>query len=398
MGVAGSLSLIANPGSASRKYALYRGDDTLATLHFEWRRQKIVCTLTTDTDSWIDETDARHLDECALLGLAILRKHKIMADSDIIEKIGIRVVAPGAYFLVDHVVDDDFVSALTAAKERAPLHIVATLEELTTLREEFGSATIVGISDSAYHITKPDYAWNYGISLDIADRFDIKRFGYHGLSVASVVYSLKKAGKLPEKLIVCHLGSGASVTAVHKGKSVDTSMGYSPLEGVIMSTRSGSIDPTAVRALKDIYNLSDADLERHLNADSGLLGLGGSSDIRELLEREAAEDNRARLALSTYVHSVQKTIGQMAAVLDGVDAIVFTGTVGERSGPIRERVISKLHYLSLVLDETANRNCDAASSLTSIHHAGCSPIMVVHAQEADEMARHLGVLSVLPDK
>jgi acetate kinase len=142
-----------------------------------------------------------------------------------------------------------------------------------------------------------------------------------------------------------------------------------------------------------VCGLNDGELEKHLNTESGLLGLGGSSDIRELLEREAAGDTRAQLALSTYIHSVQKTIGQMAGVLDGADAIVFTGTVGERSAPIRGRVIEKLHYLSFVLDETANKNCTVSKAVTDINHAGCSPIWVVAANEADEMARRLHYLS-----
>jgi len=393
MGVAGSFSLIANPGSASRKYALYEGTALRATLHFEWSRGKIICTLARGADSYSEDVDIRHFDQCASLVLATLQKHKVMTSDDVVEKVGVRVVAPGAYFLADRIVDDGFIAELAAAKARAPLHIAATLEEIETLRRQFDAATIVGVSDSAYHITKPDYAWNYGISLEIADRFDIKRFGYHGLSVASAVRQLTKAGKLPEKLIVCHLGSGASVTAVYKGESMDTSMGYSPLEGIIMSTRSGSIDPTATRVLRDVCDLNDGELEKHLNTESGLLGLGGSSDIRELLEREAAGDTRAQLALSTYIHSVQKTIGQMAGVLDGADAIVFTGTVGERSAPIRERVIEKLHYLSFVLDETANKNCTASKVVTDINHAGCSPIWVVAANEAGEMARRLHYLS-----
>lgn len=392
MGVAGSLSLIANPGSASRKYALYSGDEVRATLHFEKSHDKIICTLTAAGSSRAEPVSVERFDQCAFLVLDILRKNSVISSDETVSRVGVRVVAPGAYFLADHVVDDDFIAALTAAKERAPLHIAATLEELGTLRQVFKKAKIVGVSDSAYHITKPDHAWNYGISLEIADRFDIKRFGYHGLSVASAVNYLKNTDKLPEKLIVCHLGSGASVTAVYKGESVDTTMGYSPLEGIVMATRSGSIDPTATRLLKGIHGFDDSDLEEYLNKESGLLGLGGSADIRELLHREERGDNRARLALATYIHSVQKAIGQMAAVLDGADAIVFTGTVGERSAPIRERIVSKLHYLSFVLDGLANQNCHVANSPVSINHVGCSPTWVVPANEAAEILRRLSVL------
>jgi acetate kinase len=298
------------------------------------------------------------------------------------------VVAPGAYFLQDHEIDDGFIQRLEMHEQKAPLHIAATLGELRMLRKEFGSATIVGVSDSNFHITKPDYAWNYGISLDLADQFDIKRFGYHGISSASVVEVLRgKRPPLPSRLIICHLGSGASVTAVHRGKSVDTTMGYSPLEGVIMSTRSGNIDYAAARTIKNICDFTDESLEEYLNTQSGLLGLGGSGDIRELLRREQEGDNQARLALATYVHSVQKAIGQMAAVLGGVDALVFTGTVGERSAPIRSRVAAKLHYLGLVLDEVANGVCDSPAEPTDTSHKSSRPIYVVATREAAEIAR-----------
>lgn len=388
MGVASALILVANPGSASRKYALYQNGHERAGLHFEWENSRIVCTLHQAGKQQKLPVEIANMPDIAGKLVDLLRGNNLLKDGEHIERIGLRIVAPSSYFLEDRIVDDYFVGQLEEVKSRAPIHITATLEELRALRAQFAEVPIAGVSDSAFHISKPDYAWNYGISLEDADRLEIKRFGYHGLSVASVVRELKTAGKLSPKLVVCHLGSGASVSAVHGGKSLDNTMGYSPLEGLVMSTRSGSIDPTAVRVLKDALHLDDHAAEDYLNNHSGLLGLGGSSDIRELLRREENGDNRARLALATYVYNVQKAVGQMTAALGGIDVLVFTGTVGERSEPMRERIVERLHYLDVQLSHQANRKCVAPESLEVISRlAHSKPVIVVPAREAAEIAR-----------
>jgi acetate kinase len=387
--MASTIILVANPGSASRKYALFAGSHERASLHFEWEHGRIVCTLTKGAEQHSVHIELPNLDAASLDAVRIFREQGMLAKGEQISRIGLRIVAPSSYFLLDHEIDDEVMNHLKKAKVRAPLHIAATLHELQLLRSAFPETPIVGVSDSAFHMTKPDFAWNYGISLEDADRFEIKRFGYHGLSVSSVVHSLHKVEKLAHKLIVCHLGSGASVTAVLGGKSIDTTMGYSPLEGVVMSTRSGSIDPQAVRALKDACRLDDEGVEDYLNNHSGLLGLGGSSDIRELLRREHDGDHRAWLALKTYVYSIQKAIGQMSAALGGADAILFTGTVGERSAPIRARIIEQLHYLDFLLDHDANDSCDTTKDYSIISKlAHSKPIFVTPTKEAAEIARH----------
>ena len=388
--MASPLILIANPGSASRKYALYEGEQELASLHFEWRQGQVVCTLSKGPERQELQTDTSNLQAATGQVVEILQSNGVLEAGQQISGIGLRVVAPGAYFLEDHIIDDDFVFRLQAALPRAPLHIAASLQELLLLRQLFSSIPIVGVSDSGFHITKPDYAWNYGIPLEDADSYDVKRFGYHGLSVASVVHTLKAAQKLPPKLIVCHLGSGVSITAVHGGKSLDTTMGYSPLEGVIMATRSGNIDATAVRTLKEIHNLDDAAVEDYLNNHSGLQGLGGSSDVRELLQREANGETRASLALTTYIYSIQKAVGQMAAALGGADALAFAGTIGERSDVIRHRITSRLHYLDFILDQHTNQTCQTPEDLATISRlAHSKPVYVIPAQESAEMGRHV---------
>ena len=390
MGMASPLILIANPGSASRKYALFDGGHERASVHFEWVQGKVVCTLYTGDEHHRVQAHLHDLGSATDQVIDILESHDVLGADEEIGRIGLRIVAPGNYFLEDHLITDDFVERLEETKKRAPLHIAATLEELHMLRKRFEGTPVIGISDSAFHITKPDYAWNYGISLEDADRFAIKRFGYHGISVASVVRQLAETEKLPPKVIVCHLGSGTSITAVHGGKSVDNTMGYSPLEGTVMTTRSGSIDPTAVRALKRAGRMDDDAVERYLNQHSGLLGLGGSSDIRELLQREKNDDHLAGLALATFVFSIQKNIGQMAAVLDGADMLVFTGTVGERSAEIRGRILKRLGFLDFIADESDNEKCTSPNEATRISRlAHSKPIFVVPANESEQMARRV---------
>lgn len=383
-----ALTLISNPGSASRKYALFAGRKLRAQLHFEHVGDRFACTLQQDDERHEIETPVRNLDEAARSVIPVLKDADILKPDQHISRIALRVVAPSGFFLEDRIINDDVVRRLEELAPRAPLHINATLQELKSLREQFEGATIIGISDSAFHVTKPDYAWNYGISLEDADRLDIKRFGYHGLSMASAVQALKAAHKLPPKVVICHIGSGVSITALHNGRSLDTTMGYSPLEGVIMATRSGNIDPTAVRALKDALRLDDVSIETYLNHHGGLLGLGGASDIRELLTREGNDDHRAHLALQTYVYHIQKAVGQMTAALGGIDLLAFTGTVGERSAPIRERIVERFQYLDFYIDKNVNDDCVAPTDLTMISRLAHSrPICVIPTDEASEMAR-----------
>lgn len=384
------LTLVANPGSASRKYSLFDSDQLRASLHVEYDTQHIICTLHTGRKDRLITVSIDELANTAKHIIPIFRENNILDTHETITRIGLRVVAPSGFFLHDHELTQDVLDRLSDLLPRAPLHIQATLHEVTMLRSALGGARIAGISDSAFHATKPDYAWNYGLPLADADRYDIKRFGYHGLSCASAIRALQPSPD--KKLIICHLGSGASVTAVRNAQSVDTTMGYSPLEGLIMSTRSGSLDITAAHALKNALGLDDIQLDTYLNNHSGLLGLGGSDDLRILLQDAARGDHIAELTLQTYVYVIQKAIGQMAAVLDGLDVLVFTGTVGERSAPIRERVMQKLGYLGVKMDEQKNLAGLLGTKPTPIHAAHATPVYIAPTDEAGEIARRTSTL------
>ena len=385
-----SLLLIANPGSASRKYALV--DDKLkevAALHIEQSGSELIATLRTGGDTRQVPLGFADISQSAAHLYGIFNREHLLESPSDVRAIGLRIVAPSNYFLKDRLVDDDVVQHIRDILPLDPIHVSGTLQELEALRSSLPTISVALISDSAFHARKPSYAWNYGINLQDADRFEIKRFGYHGLSVSSAVNELWNRGKLPPKVVVCHLGSGSSVSAVFHGRSIDNTMGYSALEGVIMATRTGSIDYTAAMALKTKLGLDDDQFEHYLDEKGGLLGLSGTSDIREILDREANGDHIAHLALMTLIHSVHKAIGAMVVAMNGADLLVFTGTVGERSANLRRRIVAHLECLDFILDGNRNKSCLNPTEFTSISQAAVSkPIIVIPTDEGVEIARH----------
>lgn len=384
-----SLILISNPGSQSRKYALYRGKDYLASIHFEHEGSRIVYTVETGSKvTGPHKSGLHHLAFAPTKVWEILEQEAGIKNKYDISAVAIRIVAPSTFFQTHRALDGAALKKLKALEKYARLHVHASIQEIELLGGAFPRAQLVGVSDSAFHSAKPEHSSYYAIPAKDAANLDIKRFGYHGLSAESVTSQLKQAKLLPPRLVIAHLGSGLSIMAVKNGKSYDSTMGYSPLEGPIMSTRSGSIDPTAAGALKQGLGLDEDELQDYLNHKSGLLGVSGvSSDVRELLLLEKESHKPAKLALKMYVYRVQQGIGQMAAVLGGIDGLVFTGTVGERSAVVRGRVASGLMYLGLAVDPHANHSAGSLQPVADISPSKHpAKIYVVHANEANQMA------------
>jgi len=229
------LILITNPGSASRKYALYRGKNFLCSLHYEFERGKVICTL-----KRADDTKEKITTELSDLSRTVSHLKKVLDEKGFIsddvklDAILARVVATGDYFTSDHIVDEECLRQLEIAKRRTPLHVPVVANEIEKFVRIFEGTPVLTISDSAFHNDRPKVAKYYAIDMDLADKHEIKKYGAHGLSVGSIVEYMKSVDILPEKMIVCHIGSGSSVTAVFQGKSYDTTMGYTPLEGVMM--------------------------------------------------------------------------------------------------------------------------------------------------------------------
>lgn len=360
------LILTVNSGSESRKYGLYKNAKEIAHLHIEHTSSQITGKLTSQNKPAKDFRFDSFSQATENLVQVLINEHLIDSSEDI-HAVGVRIVAPSAKFLEDKLIDNFVIDTLKDLIAVAPLHLNSVISEISTLQNSLKSSEFYAISDTNFHSQKPDYAWNYSIPLDMADTHDIKKFGYHGISLASCIKALDKITDIPEKLVICHLGGGVSVSAIKNGVSIDTTMGFSPLEGLTMATRSGSIDTLAAIQLAKVNNMNLDELVDLLNHKSGLLGISGtSSDIRELIKREHNEDYRAKLALKVYVTNIQKAIGSMSAVLGGIDSLIFTGTVGIRSFEIRDRIVNGLEYLGLELDEYQNNQTTSPSKPTMV--------------------------------
>lgn len=379
---------VVNPGSASRKYAAFLGLEKIATVHFELVDNLVVGTIQHLKSCYKVQYDDGNLANTTHRILPLLRKYGIMNRDDEVSAIGIRVVAPGKRFTEDHLVTPGIEKELDELHTETPLHIRTALSEIRQLKKRFPKVPIIQISDSRFHKTKPDVAKYYAIDLKLADKYGIERYGFHGISVESVVKKLQQKDMLLSKLVVCHLGSGNSVTAVLNGKSVDNTMGFSPLEGLMMSTRSGSIDVSAAVAIKDVLDLTDIKVEQYLDCQAGLLGVSGSSDdIRQLVVKESRGDVRAKLALDMYAYKVAQAVAQMSVAMDGMSCLAFTGTVGERSSITRERIVKQLGFLNLIINEQLNNKTYEPTEVTNIATSISRPILVVSTDESVEIAK-----------
>jgi acetate kinase len=302
--------------------------------------------------------------------------------------VGHRIVHGGVELRAPVIVDDAIRARLDVTAQLAPLHVPPALAVLDAVRQRT-KLTQVACFDTAFHATLPAAATTYAIPTSWREDFGIRRFGFHGLSCA---WSLRRASSLlargPEslQLVVAHLGAGASVTAVRDGRSADTSMGFTPLEGLVMATRSGTVDPGALLYMQTHGGIGPAAMNDTLERASGTLGLGGSADMREILARAAAGDAQAALTSDVYVHRARALLCGVAASLDRLDAIVFTGGVGENAGEIRNRICTGLGVLGVVTpDGTIPPDGDAVISAPTADVA----ILVIRAREDLEISREV---------
>ena len=298
------------------------------------------------------------------------------------DAIGHRLVHGGLHFREAVRLDEATRKALSDLAEIDPLHTGKALELIDAAIETFPNVPQIAAFDTTFHATIPDAAAVYAIPYEWTRDWGLRRFGFHGLSVAYAVRRSKELlGQVPSRLVVCHLGSGCSVTAVREGRSVDTTMGFTPLEGVMMGTRSGSLDPGLLLYLERQHGKDAAELEEVLNQRSGLLGVSGvSGDLRKVLDAADAGNDRAKLAYGIFVHTLRRAVGAMTGVLGGVDALVFTGGIGEHSARVRKDVATALAFAGLTLDEAKN---DAVSTDAEISTPGSSVRALVIAARED---------------
>ena len=359
--MAGVRVLVANAGSSSLKLSLLDADDE---------------------QLWARELDTpRAVIESAAVADALAA---LPTTPDLV---GHRIVHGGERFRAPARLDSDVMAALRQLTALAPLHQPKSLAAARAVSRALPDVPAVACFDTAFHADLPEEAATYALPAAWRERYGVRRYGFHGFSHS---YAARRAAELSptgSRLVTCHLGAGASLCAVLEGRSVDTTMGFTPLEGLAMATRSGSVDPGLLLWLQQHAGLSVSQMAYALEHESGLLGLSGTSDMREVLARD---DAQARVALRVYLHRLRAGIGAMAAALNGLDALVFTGGVGERSARVRELACEGLSHLGVGID--ASRN-DAVDGDTDVRANGSSvAVLVVRAREDLEIARQTRAL------
>lgn len=315
-----------------------------------------------------------------------------------VEAVGHRVVHSGPRYRNSVRIDREVIGYLLSITDLAPLHMPAALAGIGAVRELLPRAPAVACFDTAFHSRMPAAASTYAIPAEWRERYGLKRYGFHGFSHA---YASRRAGEMLDrplgelKVVTCHLGAGASLAAVRHGRSVDTTMGFTPLEGLVMATRSGTVDPGLLLYLQRHAGLTESELTDGLDRRGGLLGLAGTPDMREIIERLHQGDERAELALDVYIHRLRAMIASMAAAMGGIDVLVFTGGVGENAPAVRAATVAGLQFLGLEIGPTLNASVGADADISAptarVH------TLVIKAREDVEVAREVRrVLSAPP--
>ncbi|HEY3557205.1 MAG TPA: acetate kinase [Kribbella sp.] len=392
--------LVINAGSSSLKYSLVdaASGDAAATGLVERIGEEQSHHVHHGPSGSVDH-DRPVADHEAALEAAVqaFEKHGPALDSVDIAAVGHRVVHGGDRFAAPALVDDELIAAVAELVPLAPLHNPANLEGIEVARRLFPDLPHVAVFDTAFHQTLPPYAYRYAVPSSWLDEYGIRRYGFHGTSHAFVSEQAARIlGREPAdvNVIVLHLGNGCSAAAVRGGESVDTSMGLTPLEGLVMGTRSGDLDPAIHGLLARVAGRTAEETDGALNKESGLKGLTGVNDFREVLRRRAAGDERARLAFDIYCYRLKKYVGAYYAVLGTVDAIVFTAGVGQHSPEARAAALEGLESLGIRLDPA--RNADPSDNVVSTDDSPVK-VLVIPTNEEWEIARQsVAVLKACP--
>ena len=355
--------LVINCGSSSLKYQLINSDTEAVLAKGLCERIVIDGRLVYQNagcDKEVTEAAMRTHKEAIQMVLDALTNDKTGAIKSLkeIEAVGHRVVHGGEKFASSVVINDEVIKAVEECNDLAPLHNPANLIGINVCKELMPGVPMVAVFDTAFHQTMPAKAYLYGLPIEYYEKYKVRRYGFHGTSHSFVSKrTVEFLGLDPEnsKVIVCHLGNGSSISAVLNGKCIDTTMGLTPLEGVVMGTRSGNIDPAIMEFIAKKENLDIAGIMNVLNKKSGLQGLSNlSSDFRDLNEAAQNGNKNAENAIEVLCYGIAKFVGGYVAALNGVDAITFTAGIGENACPVREKVVSYLGYLGIELDKEAN--------------------------------------------
>ncbi len=393
--------LIVNAGSSSLKYQLIDMQDerTLAKglverigiqAHDGIEGSKI--TQKTDDKTFVEQKDmADHIAASrAMLAALTDKEYGVVSNMDEISAVGHRVLHGGAKFSGSVIINDDVIAAVEENIPLGPLHNPANLMGIKACQAVMPNTPMVAVFDTAFHQTMPPKAYLYGVPMEYYERLKVRRYGFHGTSHRYVSKRTAEfLGKKPEELriITCHLGNGSSLAAVEYGKCVDTSMGITPLEGVLMGTRSGSMDPAVVQFIANNDNMTVDQVLDMCNKKSGLLGISGiSSDMRDIDAAADAGNERAIIARDMLVAGIRKYIGAYAAVMNGVDVIVFTAGIGENNDGLRARVMEGMEFLGAKFDITKNNPPRGAEAVLSADDSKVK-ILVIPTNEEIAIAR-----------
>lgn len=391
--------LVINAGSSSLKYQLINMEDESVVL-------KGLCERITFNGGQLSQKtfDGReivikqdmpsHKEAMELVLRAMMDPEKgALKSADEISAVGHRVLHSGEDFHSSVLIDDEVIKICEKNAELGPLHMPGNIACIKSCRDVMPGVPMVAVFDTTFHSTMPAKAYMYGIEYDVYDKYKIRKYGFHGTSHKFVS---EEAGKIlgkDAKVVICHLGNGSSISAVKAGKCQDTSMGFTPLEGLVMGTRSGDIDPAAVEFLRAKLNLKPEEVVNYLNKKCGMLGISGtSSDCRDLTAAMNAGDERAKLALEMVAYRVKKYVGSYIAVLGGVDGIIFTGGIGEHSPLIRGLVMEGMEFCGAKFDEEKNQAYDSGIGYLNADDSKVK-IMVLPTNEELSIARETKELS-----
>ena len=383
--------LVLNCGSSSIKYALYDMDDRsvmaqggIERVGMEGAFVKV--KLPNGEKRTIEHDIPEHTEGVKLI-FSLLTDKAIGAIKSLeeIDAVGHRMVHAGEKFAHSVVIDDEVIKAYEECIDLAPLHNPANLKGVNAVRSLMPNMPQVGVFDTAFHQTMPKHAFMYALPYELYEKYGIRRYGFHGTShryVSARACEYLGLDYEKQRIITCHIGNGGSVAAIKNGKCIDTSMGLTPLEGIMMGTRSGNVDAGALVYLQKKLGLSADELSDLLNKKSGMLGISGiSSDMREV--REAAENGneRAKLAISMYTYCIKKYVGAYAAAMGGCDIIVFTAGVGENQDIVRELVCTDMEYMGVEMDVEKNSKIRAEEAVLSMPESKVKIVLIPTYEE-----------------
>lgn len=387
--------LVVNTGSSSLKYQLIDSSN-------ERMLAKGLCErigLINGIHSYTNSENKSFVNECVIrdhayafkimLEALISNEYGVLKDISEINAVGHRVVHGGEKFNKPVLIDDSVIKIIEECIDLAPLHNPAGISGIKVCQEILKDVPMVGVFDTAFHQTIPDYAYMYALPYEMYEKYGVRKYGFHGTNHR---YVSRRAAEIMQKplekikIVSCHLGSGASICAIDKGISIDNSMGFTPLAGLAMGTRSGTIDPSIISYIMDKKHMSVEEVNDYLNKNSGILGVSGiSSDFRDLIKAKDEGHKRAQLALNIFAYRVKKYICEYVGVMGGIDALIFTAGVGENNAYIREAITNNLDIFGIKMDKKKNNaakgEADVSKDRSNVR------ILIIPANEELEIAR-----------